>query len=503
MKYVVKCPYCGHSYIIDAKEGEKSFQCDNCGGQNGIDDVVERIDDPVIVEKEVVKTVVVEKEVVRPVAAPKEKEADLQTIKNFDISRYPLEGTGTTTYSDLSEQNIITTIVVIVCVIIALVALNAPEQESEQDKREREVQELLQERKENARNSREARLAEEVIGQWMEAMNDENIFDLLGCYHIPEGSIFGVEDLREMIRSSGLEDFWGTDVQIDSMTFHSYSGLSTDHILNVGGRIDVVRYEVEFSNSYSKLFVVENNGRGEMKISLEDNAVSDAKIQTAMKWNSEEEEFEKENAILYIDNMCIESVYEEVEDEDGQRYGQYTIPLIAKGEHIFKVHTILGDISMPYEVTGEETVILMDKLQITEEQREEMAADLLDTWQQVQAAALNYAEPEEFRQFFHREVTDEEIEELAKQIRMEHDLRGDYEGAYITDIRIPDTYFCAVDYWTFIVPVVMDYRSLNEEHATGTCTSKIVVTATADGWKICENYDNCFFTLAKEEIKEE
>lgn len=51
MKYVVKCPYCEHTYFVNSAIYEEDFQCECCGGQNSTDDVIERVEDPIIMEK--------------------------------------------------------------------------------------------------------------------------------------------------------------------------------------------------------------------------------------------------------------------------------------------------------------------------------------------------------------------------------------------------------------------------------------------------------------------
>ena len=60
MKYVIKCPYCEHTYFVDSTVPKEDFQCDSCGGQNSTDDVIERIEYRIIIEKEVIRTVVKE-----------------------------------------------------------------------------------------------------------------------------------------------------------------------------------------------------------------------------------------------------------------------------------------------------------------------------------------------------------------------------------------------------------------------------------------------------------
>ncbi len=48
MKYIVKCPFCGNTYVSDSNDQIRDFFCADCGASNSIEDVVERIDDSTI-----------------------------------------------------------------------------------------------------------------------------------------------------------------------------------------------------------------------------------------------------------------------------------------------------------------------------------------------------------------------------------------------------------------------------------------------------------------------
>ena len=43
-RFVVKCPSCGQNYFVEPGKNE-DFRCDCCGAQNGMEDVIETIDD--------------------------------------------------------------------------------------------------------------------------------------------------------------------------------------------------------------------------------------------------------------------------------------------------------------------------------------------------------------------------------------------------------------------------------------------------------------------------
>ena len=488
MKYVVNCPYCDHNYIVDAKEDEANFHCENCGGQNGIEDVVERIEEPVVIEKEIVRTVVV----------PKEEDEDLKAIKNFDISVYDVDDSELNIGSYPSVKRKLISIALSALVVLfglASMAVRKAEEEreaNEQNEAQSYAQDVIQEKEESVKNSGEARLAKEQIERWMEAMNQQDLAMLLSCYNIPEGSVYSETNLQTEIQTSGLSELWGTDVSINSITFDSYLQESPELFSYFGNAgIINISYEVAFSNGSTKTFVVEKTENEEMKLSTRDlNVVSNVKVQTAIN-----EESASEEANLFMDDFAMDSSYEEIVGEDGMVYGQYTIPLIAKGDHVCKVGTILGELSMQCEVTEENQVLTINHLQVEETEKETLAAVLLKMWEQVQTAALNYAEPEEFREFFDEKITDDEIEELAKQIRMEQDLRGDYENAHLTGMTISDEYFTALDYNTFVVRTIADYESSNEDNTSGVCNGEIAIRATSDGWLIYDLQDARFFTL--------
>ena len=43
MKYIVKCRFCGRSYVVDSEVTGADFMCEACAGVNNIRDVEERV----------------------------------------------------------------------------------------------------------------------------------------------------------------------------------------------------------------------------------------------------------------------------------------------------------------------------------------------------------------------------------------------------------------------------------------------------------------------------
>lgn len=51
MKYIIKCPYCGTTYTVDVEQQKQTFMCNSCGGQNSIEDAIERVEEAVTREQ--------------------------------------------------------------------------------------------------------------------------------------------------------------------------------------------------------------------------------------------------------------------------------------------------------------------------------------------------------------------------------------------------------------------------------------------------------------------
>ena len=67
MKYIVKCRFCGRSFVVDTKVTGANFMCEACTGTNNICDVEERIQEK-----------------------PKGEDLDIANIKSFDMSQHPV-----------------------------------------------------------------------------------------------------------------------------------------------------------------------------------------------------------------------------------------------------------------------------------------------------------------------------------------------------------------------------------------------------------------------------
>ena len=74
MKYMVKCKFCSRTFIVNSNAKDVDFCCKTCGGQNGKEDIVEKI-----------------QPMTRFVSAGKKEEDDLKSIKNFNINDYKVD----------------------------------------------------------------------------------------------------------------------------------------------------------------------------------------------------------------------------------------------------------------------------------------------------------------------------------------------------------------------------------------------------------------------------
>lgn len=475
MKYVIKCSYCDHSYIVDSQEERENFECPKCTGQNGVKDVVERIQKPVIITETRIKEVKVPTYAPAPADTPTEEDSDSK-LKSFMI-----------TFG----------FIVILIIFSAMFQESLESTTTVNDEIWGISAETKAARNESASKSAEANVSRTMVETWITALNEQDINTLYNCYYIPLGSIYSVEDFEKWVLSGELKDLWGSNVDVRDITFDGFISDSSslfEITSTTVKNISRIYYDVTLTNGETLEFKFDKTNTGQMKIRFWDyNTQTDVMLKTAVPILSNKYEHTTINNQPLIGDNSITT------DDEGQSYYLYTIPLIPLGEYCVQVETVLGTLSMPINITAKSMYYEIDKLEVDSVHKQTIAAELQNIWQSVQNAAFNYADPAEFREYFHDRITDEELEKLAKQIRMEQDLRGNYENATVTKVTIPDWYFCSIDYNTFILPVAVRYETTNPDHASGTRTSKLTVTYTENGWQIYETYDNSFFTLMEGE----
>lgn len=76
--YIVECPYCGQNYVVNIKKGSENFQCPNCGGQNGLKNVVQTLASLPEEERGKYKRVYIKEE----------QQESIDAIKKFNLSGY-------------------------------------------------------------------------------------------------------------------------------------------------------------------------------------------------------------------------------------------------------------------------------------------------------------------------------------------------------------------------------------------------------------------------------
>lgn len=93
MIFIVKCAYCGKTYIVDTDKKQKSFLCPSCAGANGLKEVQERYKDKETLEIKKGKTF-------EEIWGEAE---GLDSIKKFDAAYFPVVDDGG--YSTSSDPN--------------------------------------------------------------------------------------------------------------------------------------------------------------------------------------------------------------------------------------------------------------------------------------------------------------------------------------------------------------------------------------------------------------
>lgn len=82
MIYIIKCAYCGKTYVLDMDEDKKDFFCPSCAGANGLDNVQEKFKNKEELEASRKKTL---EEIWGD-------EGSLDTIKSFQMAHFPVMG---------------------------------------------------------------------------------------------------------------------------------------------------------------------------------------------------------------------------------------------------------------------------------------------------------------------------------------------------------------------------------------------------------------------------
>ncbi len=478
MKYVIKCPYCEHTYFVDSTVPKEDFQCDSCGGQNSTDDVIERIEDRIIIEKEVIKTVVKE-------VKPEKQDSDLQANKSIDLSNDSVDEDSQTTTNTDSDLKFLWGFIQVIIILVFIICMSI--QTDDALGTDNSVEAKYQREKEKINvGSLEYNQCRNNLNKLLKALYTKDIEAVYPYFTIEIDEFFDIKDFQTVLEDSEWQEFLGQDIKVTSMEYNNEKSVAREMIC----------FDVVFSNERKKRLSFYRSDSGVMRIMTNFSGVAkNTKVIAPCFQYSDTQPF-----YLWIDDKKVTLDYEIMEDEEGIQYNVYTIPKLIEGKHNFMVDTLFGQLSTSCMIESNNEEIILDHFRCNGQDKDWFLVVFSDYWYRIREAAMNYADPSEIRQYFDERVNNDEIEELLRQIRTEIGKRGEQEGALINKIRTTEGgLFCPVAYDTFLIEFEIDYTTINPEKPSGTCKCKLGIIITDEGWKVYENYDNRFFTLADAE----
>lgn len=488
MNYVVECPYCGKTYIVDVEPSE-SLSCPACGAANDCNNIVRKEDDTA---KETSKP---ERKFLLGNDEQHKEDAILAYRK-----RQEAKENDSFTYSSVSPEDDFDSsrvlgltvsaisIFLLIIWIIAQVNSSSPSSKSAFDNYYNEAHnELI----EAGNRSSEATEIRALIKQLVTATGKEDysaIFPFIyGYYEYPWLSY---EDLVSLYKSSYFSLFWGdTSIQCTDIEYvsgyplpYAYRGLDSFSHLNIE---PYQKFKVTFSNGKTREFSFCKNEFDNWAIELDfRNALKDVKLTVP-----------GENLTFSIDGITLNTSYppEIVLDENGFPTSVYTIPYLFPREYHFVLETDYESIEQTITIESSSNNILSFS-SANEVFLASFQETLKNTWTEVISVSLNYGYPNDIRHYFSTAVTDEDLESLMQYIRMKIGTRGDYEGAILVDIE-PIESLQLLSPNTYLAKVTIHYTSSSQNHPAGSYEALISMELSEDTWYINHLFDYSFFTI--------
>ncbi len=400
MKFAIRCPYCGNSYI--AEEG--TLTCKGCGAQNGLEHVVQ-----VLEEAEDVK---------QRTANRREEQMHQQRIKesNARIENQRF---------DTRAKHLIPIIIAaffavcfVGCGIIGALSTAVSEvhmQSTVKQQREEEEKQWNEEA--------EIKRVLPVLETFMDTMHNEDFATMLTCMHLPEGSYTLENSLEKNIRNSKLSALLGQENEITKVVYTGYSSV-----------YDLDCYDVTVGDgTYEFLFRISNGKWGLV-------------ISDAFFYNYEL--CVPANCTVYLNDVALSAdAIVERKSREGIEYAYYNVPVLAKGEYEVRLDTVSGTYTTKYLTSDEYGYdeILVDAM--FDDWHKEGIGVLEDIWMAVITNCVTAGEISELRQYFIDDISDEEIEKYREEMKgfIHNEALGELKNCRLQNMEIEQCLFFAED----------------------------------------------------------
>lgn len=369
MKFAIKCPYCGNSYI--AEEG--TLTCKGCGAQNGLEHVIRVVEDA--------------EDVKQRTANRREEQMHQQRIKE---SNARIENQRFDTRAKYLIPIIIVVFVVVSfvgCGIIGALSTAVTEVHMQSTAKQKQIEE---EKKWN--EEEEVKRVLPTLETFMESLQNEDFETMLTCMYLPEGSYTLENSLEKNIRNSKLSALLGKENEITKAVYTGYSAY-----------YDLECYDVTVGeNTYEFNFRIAN---GQWGLVMGDAFYYDYEIRMPANCT-----------VLFNDVPLTTEAIVERKVERGIEFAYYKVPVLAKGEHEIKLDTVSGTYTTKFIPTDEYGYdsILVNSMFV--DWNKEGIAVLEDIWMAVMTNVVESGDVAELRQYFTDDISDEEIEKFKKEM---------------------------------------------------------------------------------------
>ncbi|MBE5877868.1 MAG: hypothetical protein E7290_13430 [Lachnospiraceae bacterium] len=400
MKFAIKCPYCGNSYI--AEEG--TLTCKGCGAQNGLEHVIRVVEDA--------------EDVKQRTANRREEQMHQQRIKE---SNARIENQRFDTRAKYLIPIIIVVFVVVSfvgCGIIGALSTAVTEVHMQSTAKQKQIEE---EKKWN--EEEEVKRVLPTLETLMESLQNEDFETMLTCMYLPEGSYTLENSLEKNIRNSKLSALLGQTNEISKVVYTGYSGY-----------YDLDCYDVTVAdNTYEFLFRISN---GKWGLIIEDAFFYNYEIRVPA------------NCTVYLNDAALSSdAIVEHETRDGIEYADYKVPVLAKGEYVVKVDTVSGTYTTKFIPTDEYGYDGILEYAMFDVWHKEGIAVLEDIWMAVMTNYTESGDISELRQYFTDDISDEEIEKFRDEIKgfVNNEVYGELKNCKLKNMEIEKCLFFADD----------------------------------------------------------
>lgn len=441
MKYVVRCPFCGNTYTVDAGGREKdTMECPSCGAQNTMQQVVDRVVDP------------------QPQPQPRPQPNYQYHVPNNQMPRQ-------------SNHKMVLIIVIVVvvlmagpCIVMPVLSgvidvsselMGAASYDPDEWKKDADVKRVL-----------------ESAQEYVDAIKSKDVQKVKDVIYLPEGSYLTNDELLDMIQVIDMGTYFGDEeaeikrigLKKKNESFREYSFTMQD-------------------DSYIPVYFKYDKSEDKWKAAIKSNMVYDKQIKIPA------------GCPFYIDGAEVTVEPEAITDDYGYAYDLYTIPAMHAHTYHFAIETAWGKMTEEYECKDSDTPDIV-RLESNIEFTESYKNGLVQIWNALDEIVREDGTVEDARPYFDDEIEDEKIQKVLDSLKGWYDNNGEYQSRQMEIIDIKGA--CANSSEIYTTRLYYRCNNFNKEGVNKTsdlCFGNITMILENDEWKIQNIRDNSMFRI--------